>query len=321
MPSKIDFDLVESIYSIISEEIHKKVIGNDVILKKIFIAMCLGGHVLLEGMPGLAKTTLINSFAQVTKSQFSRIQFTPDMLPADIIGTMIYNQKEGRMKSMLGPIFANIVLADEINRAPPKVHSALLQAMEEKEVTLAKETHKLPHPFFVLATQNPIDQEGTYTLPEAQLDRFIFKLLVDYPSIENEVQLLKKVNQILDTKVKSVYGFNDLRELGEMSKEVMVDEKMFSYIVRLVNSTRDASNLAGSEYIEFGVSPRASISLLRAAQMSALLNKKSFISPEDVKDVAFDVMRHRLLLSYEATVNGFTADTVIQNLLRNVAVT
>ena len=318
----MDTNYVHNIFTLVHDEINKYIIGQQSLIRKIIIAICVQGHVLVEGLPGLAKTSIIKLISKITGSEFSRVQFTPDLLPADITGTLIYNQKEEKFKAHYGPIFANLVLADEINRAPAKVQSALLQAMEEKTVTLGKEVYALPTPFFVMATQNPIENEGTYELPEAQLDRFLCKLLIDYPSQEEEITILEKLESIQIDTVKKICSLDDFILIGSLSEKVRVEESMFRYIVNIVDATRNrySGYQLNNQNIKYGASPRASISLLRCARVVALFNKRDYVIPEDIKEVAYDILRHRIILNFDAIANEQSSDSVLENILNNVSI-
>ena len=299
------------------------IVGQQALVDKLLNALLCNGHVLLEGVPGVAKTMMVNSLAQALAAEFNRIQFTPDLLPGDVIGTQIY--RDGSFETEKGPIFANLVLADEINRAPAKVQSALLEAMQEHQVTLGQQTHKLPEPFMVLATQNPIEQEGTYALPEAQVDRFIFKLIVDYPTMDEEHLILKRMAKTAPkTSVEPVASLADILELRRQLDAVHVDEKVERYILRLVAATRDPAaygleKLSG--YIRFGASPRASIYLALAARGHALLRGGEFVVPDDVKAVLHDVVRHRIAISYRAEAEGLNSDAILEKIVETVPVT
>lgn len=298
-------------------EIKKVIVGQDTIIDEVLTALIAGGHVMLEGVPGLAKTLLVKTVAQILGQDFKRVQFTPDLLPADITGTLIYNQGTQNFEVRKGPVFTNILLADEINRAPPKVQSALLEAMAEHQVSLGTSSLELPTPFFVLATQNPIDQEGTYNLPEAELDRFLLKLIMNYPSIEQEQAIImrntqsEQINQVLNTET--------LSHLQTMAESVHCHEDVLRYIVTIVAVTRPNIETKTTsdilKYISFGASPRASIALYRCAKVQALFEGRSFVLPDDVKRIAPAVLRHRLILSYEATAQGITTDTLITKIL------
>ncbi|WP_300362153.1 MoxR family ATPase [Fusobacterium sp.] len=297
-------------------EIGKKVIGQKNMIDKILIGVLTEGHILLEGFPGLAKSLTVNTIADTLGLKFSRIQFTPDLLPSDIIGTEIYNEKTGEFYIKKGPIFANIILADEINRAPAKVQSALLEAMQEKQVTIANETFSLERPFIVLATQNPIEQNGTYPLPEAQQDRFLMKVKVEYPTKEEEKDFLNLItgeNDFDDIKISTILKKEDLDNLKSQVKKVYIDEKLKEYILNIIFKTREKS-----QYILCGASPRASIALVKASKANAFLEGRDFVMPEDIKKVIYDVLRHRILLSYEAEANEKTVEEIIMEIIETV---
>lgn len=304
------------------DEMAKQIIGQQRLIDGLLTGILGGGHVLLEGVPGLAKTLTIRTLADVIDTGFKRIQFTPDLLPADLIGTMVYRQQTGEFLPRKGPVFSNVILADEINRAPAKVQSALLESMEEHQVTIGDNTYPLPDPFFVLATQNPIEQEGTYPLPEAQLDRFMLKLSVEYPSFEEEMQILALIGSDTEVQVKRVLFKQDIKRMRELANRVTVDERIQEYIVTLVQKTRETRRTVHgmSRYIEFGASPRGSLALLRCSRIQALMNGRSFVVPEDVKAVAADVLRHRLVLSYEAESEELHVDDVLHHLLTAIPV-
>ncbi|MDR2193020.1 MAG: MoxR family ATPase [Treponema sp.] len=311
-----------------------RIIGQEDMIDGLLMGLIAGGHVLLEGVPGLAKTLAVKSLADITGLVFKRIQFTPDLLPADLTGTMVWEQAAGAFSVRRGPIFANVILADEINRAPAKVQSALLEAMEETQVTIGETTYSLPHPFFVLATQNPIEHEGTYALPEAELDRFLLKLLIKYPHPEQEAAMLSHVaGKKTASSLPYVLTVNMLKSLQTAADAVHVDERLAAYIVSVVGATRPApargSQRERSErsdkegiyrYINFGASPRASIALYRCARIHALFEGRAFVSPDDVKTIALPVLRHRIVLSYEAEADGLDPDAVISRILSFVPV-
>lgn len=305
------------------QEIGKIVVGQEDISRKLMIALISCGHVLLEGMPGLAKTTMIKTLASACSLAFKRIQFTPDLLPADLIGTQIYNPQTGDFKVKKGPIFSHLVLADEINRAPAKVQSALLEAMEEKQVTIGDDTWPLQAPFLVMATQNPVEHEGTYSLPEAQIDRFLFKLLVDYPRHADEIEIVRRANTKEQIQIDSLVTGDELMEMRATAHKIHVSDKIRQYIVDLVYVTRTPKALGFENLatlIEYGASPRASIAIDQAARSHALLEGRSFVTPQDVKDVAYDVLRHRIKTSYEAEAEQTTADHIIAQILERVDV-
>ncbi len=299
------------------------IVGQQTLIEKLLTALLCNGHVLLEGVPGIAKTMMVNTLAQALDAEFSRIQFTPDLLPGDVVGTQVY--RNGTFETEKGPIFANLVLADEINRSPAKVQSALLEAMQEHQVTLGHDTHKLPEPFMVLATQNPIEQEGTYALPEAQVDRFIFKLIVDYPTMDEEHIILKRMAKTdPKTSVSAAATLDDIVELRQQLDQIHVDEKIELYILRLVAATRDPSSCGLGDlkpYIRFGASPRASIYLALAARGHALLRGGKFVIPDDVKTVLHDVVRHRIAISYRAEAEGLNSDDLLDRIVARVPVT
>jgi MoxR-like ATPase len=304
--------------------IGKVIVGQEELINKILISIISNGHVLLEGVPGLAKTLTINTIANLINADFQRIQFTPDMLPADLIGTLIYNQNTGDFVTKKGPIFSNIILADEINRAPSKVQSALLESMQERQVTIGEETFKLNLPFLVLATQNPIEQEGTYPLPEAQVDRFMLKILVDYPSINEEKEILNKVAKTnLDTKLKSIVNCKTILDAQSLINEIYISPKILDYILNIVFATRNPekyklTNL--KDLINFGASPRASINLVLAGKANAFINGRGYVIPEDIRYIGKDVLRHRILLSYEAEAEEITSEEVIDQLFKEISV-
>lgn len=299
------------------------IVGQKHLVESLLIGLLSDGHVLLEGVPGLAKTLAIKTLASLIDAQYSRIQFTPDLLPADVIGTMIYSQKEERFIVKKGPIFANFVLADEINRAPAKVQSALLEAMQERQVTISKETFPLPEPFLVLATQNPIEQEGTYPLPEAQVDRFMLKVIIDYPKHEEEKQIIRQNINGEKFNVKPILKAEEILEARKVVRQVYLDEKIERYIVDIVFATRfpekyDLKEL--KDMIAFGGSPRASINLALAARTYAFIKRRGYVIPEDVRAIAHDVLRHRIGLTYEAEASNVTADEIISKILNKVEV-
>ena len=307
----------------VKAEVRKVLVGQDAMLSRLLIALLTGGHVLLEGLPGLAKTTAIKALASALHCQFNRIQFTPDLLPADLIGTMIYNPREGTFGTRKGPIFANLILADEINRAPSKVQSALLEAMQERQVTIGDETYHLPEPFLVLATQNPIEQEGTYPLPEAQVDRFMLKIIVGYPSKVDERKVVDSVLDDIRREVQPVLQPEELLNIKQTVGTLYMDDKVKDYVLDLVAATRHPEQFKLNELkplIEYGASPRASINLCLAARANAFLAGRGYVTPQDVKDIASDVLRHRLVLTYEAEAESMTSDDVVRKVLDSVPV-
>ena len=303
-------------------EVKRVVVGQDHFLERVMVAVLAQGHLLVEGVPGLAKTLTVKTLAQALRGTFKRIQFTPDLVPADLVGTRIFNPKSGEFSTSLGPVFTHLLLADEINRAPAKVQSALLEVMQERQVTIAGETHKVPEPFLVMATQNPIETEGTYPLPEAQVDRFMMKVLVDYPSEEEEFVIAQRVTGVLAT-VTAVASMGQLAELQHECRQVYVDPSLMQYAVKLVGATRrperhDLPDLA--KYITFGASPRATIGLIEGARALAFMRGRGYALPEDMTVLVGDVMRHRVVLSYEALAEGLTADAVIDRVLKKIPV-
>jgi MoxR-like ATPase len=301
-------------------EVKRIVVGQDHFLERVLVAILAQGHLLVEGVPGLAKTLTVNTLAKTIRGQFKRIQFTPDLLPADLIGTRMYNQRSGEFSTVLGPVFTNLLLADEINRAPAKVQSALLEVMQERQVTIAGESHRVPEPFLVMATQNPIETEGTYPLPEAQVDRFMMKVLVGYPSEEEEFVIVERVTGAATT-VSAVCSTTQLMELQAECRKIYVDPGLMQYAVKLVSATRrpDRYNLKDmARYITFGASPRATINLIEGARALAFLRARNYVLPEDVIDLVPDVMRHRLVLSYEALSDGFTPDQIVMRVLQAI---
>ncbi|RLJ03127.1 MAG: ATPase [Candidatus Aenigmatarchaeota archaeon] len=302
------------------EEVRKVVVGQEDIVRKLLISLIADGHVLLEGVPGLAKTLMVKTLSETIKCSFCRIQFTPDLLPADIIGTKIYDQRKGNFYTQKGPIFNNFILADEINRAPPKVQSALLEAMQERQVSIHGDTFKLDKPFLVLATQNPIETEGTYKLPEAQVDRFTFKLLIDYPRKEEEKVIIRRNTQGVIPRVKTVMAAKDVIEMQRFNQKIYADEKIEDYVTSIVDATRypEDYGLEIDGMIEYGASPRASIWLILAAKAHALINGRGYVIPEDVKSIAHDVLRHRIILTYEAEAEEFTSDKIIDMILSKI---
>lgn len=310
----------------ILDAVGQQVVGQQLLRRRLLMALITEGHILLEGVPGLAKTLSIKAVAQAVQASFKRIQFTPDLLPADLIGTEIYKPQEGRFEVRRGPIFANLVLADEINRAPAKVQSALLETMQERQVTIGDRTFALPAPFFVMATQNPVEQEGTYPLPEAQIDRFIMKIKVDYPSEQEEKQMLELVTKTpggTDARPQSsVATLEDIEQLKNLCQKIYVDEKIRSYIVSLTSATRSPGEhgLKMDELIELGASPRATISFFLTARAEALLAGMNYVTPQHIKDVAHDVLRHRIIPTYEAEAQGLSADDLVQMILDGVQV-
>ena len=306
------------------EEVGKVVVGQKHMVNRLLIGLFTQNHILLEGVPGIAKTLTVNTLAKVLQLDFKRIQFTPDLLPADLVGTMIYNQKKAVFEVKKGPIFSNMILADEVNRSPAKVQSALLESMQEKQVTIGEETYSLDRPFLVMATQNPVDQEGTYPLPEAQVDRFMMKVHVKYPSKEEELEVMRRMsNMSFKPELKTILSKQDIFAIQEEINAVSLSESLEKYIVELVLATRDPQTYQLDDmahYIQFGASPRASINLNLAAKAVAFFDQRDFVLPEDIKEVADDVMNHRILLNYEAEADGITTHDVIKNILSKVEI-
>ena len=317
---KDNFLKVQSVIS----EVGKVVVGQDTMIKRLLMGLFTNGHILLEGVPGLAKTLTVNTLANVLKLNFNRIQFTPDLLPSDVIGTMIYNQKRSSFEVKKGPIFSNIILADEINRSPAKVQSALLESMQERQVTIGEDTFKLDMPFLVLATQNPIDQEGTYPLPEAQRDRFMMKLNIDYPSQEEELKIMKRMTDLnFNNKVKAILSKRDISSIKNSINNITLSESVEKYIVQIVFASRNSSSIGLDDvknYISFGASPRASINLSLAGKANAFMNNRDYVTPDDIKEVANDVLNHRIILNFEAEVDGITSSEIIRQILEKVEV-
>lgn len=308
---------------LLRKEISKNIVGQKYLVDRLITGILANGHLLLEGVPGLAKTLAIKTLASAAQAEFSRIQFTPDLLPSDIVGTLVFNQQKGEFFTQKGPVFANFVLADEINRAPAKVQSALLEAMQERQVSIGGTTYKLPSPFLVLATQNPIDQEGTYQLPEAQVDRFMFKLNIGYPTKEEERLILDMMAKTdVQVQINTVVNPEQILSSRKVVDEIYVDDKIKDYIVNLVFATRKPSNykLDLDNFIRFGASPRATIALTLAAKAHAFLHGRGYVTPQDIKDIAPDIFRHRIIVSYEAEAEGISSEEIIRDVLNTVAV-
>ena len=313
----------KEVFDRLREEIGRVLVGQEKILDRLLMALICEGHVLLEGVPGIAKTTMVRTLAKAIGVDFHRISFTPDLLPADVVGTMIYNPKDGAFTSKKGPVFTNILLADEINRSPAKVQSALLEAMQERQVTVGDNTYKLPSPFLVLATQNPIEQEGTYPLPEAQVDRFMFKCIVNLPYREDESRIMSRFTKQNPPEVNSVISKDDLLRLRTVLDQVYCDEKVCEYILDIVFCTREPEKFRLAElkpYITMGGSPRASLYLNLAARANAMLRGRPYATPQDVKEIAADVLRHRIIITYEAEAEGITSDAIISKILNAIPV-
>ncbi|MEC7895342.1 MAG: MoxR family ATPase [Bacteroidota bacterium] len=306
------------------EEVGKIVVGQDYMVRRLMMGLFTQGHILLEGVPGLAKTLTINTLANVLKLDFKRIQFTPDLLPSDVIGTMIYNQKKTTFEVKKGPVFSNIILADEINRSPAKVQSALLESMQEKQVTIGDNTYKLDHPFLVLATQNPIDQEGTYPLPEAQRDRFMMKLNVNYPSKQEELKIMRRMSDLnFNNKIKTILTKKDINSIQNEINNISLSESIEKYLIEIVFATRNPKSIGledAANYISFGASPRASINLVLASKANAFFQNRDYITPEDVKEIAYDVLNHRIILNYEAEAEGVNTKEIVMSILNKIEI-
>ena len=305
-------------------EVSKVVVGQDYMVKRLLMGLFTQGHILLEGVPGLAKTLTVNTVSNVLKLDFKIIQFTPDLLPSDVIGTMIYNQKKTAFEVKKGPVFSNIILADEINRSPAKVQSALLESMQERQVTIGETSFNLDSPFLVLATQNPIDQEGTYPLPEAQRDRFMMKLNVNYPSKEEELKIMQRMTNLnFNSNVKTILSKRDISSTQNEINKISVSESIENYIIEIVFATRKPSLVKLDElsnYISFGASPRASINLSLAAKANAFFNNRDYVIPDDIKEIAYDVLNHRIILNYEAEAEGITSQEIIKKILDTIEI-
>jgi len=308
----------------VASEVSKIVVGQEYMVNRLLIGLFTNGHILLEGVPGIAKTLTVNTLAEVLHLDFQRIQFTPDLLPADLVGTMIYNQKKAEFEVKKGPIFGNVILADEVNRAPAKVQSALLEAMQEKTVTIGETSYKLDRPFIVLATQNPIDQEGTYSLPEAQIDRFMLKVKVDYPTKEDELEVMRRMaNMKFRPEIETLLTKEDIFAIRDEVNAVTMSDSLEKYIIELVFATRNPKEYGLDDeayYMQFGASPRASINLNLAAKAIAFFNKRDYVLPEDIKEIASDVLNHRIILNYEAEADGITTEQIIEKLLKKIPI-
>jgi len=306
----------------LKQEMEKVIVGQEDIIEKLIISLIVQGHVLLEGVPGLAKTLMVQTMSECIDCSFVRMQFTPDLLPADITGTKIYNHKDMSFTTMKGPIFSHFVLADEINRAPPKVQSALLEAMQEKQVSIQGETFPLQRPFLVMATQNPIESEGTYKLPEAQVDRFVFKVLIHHPSRKEEIEIINRFTEGTSPHASTCMSKTKLLEIQDFNQRIYADEKIKNYVSELVDATRHPSSygLDVTDYIEYGASPRASLWLILAGKAHAMLNGRGYVLPEDVQAIAYETLRHRILLTYEAEAEDITSDQIIKKILDTVKV-
>jgi MoxR-like ATPase len=318
--SKVEKEIpvIESLFS----ELQKRIVGQEKMLQSLIIGLICKGHILIEGVPGLAKTLTIKTLSDVLNLDFKRIQFTPDLLPSDIIGTLIYNQKENNFEPKKGPLFSNLILADEINRAPAKVQSALLEAMQERQVTIGNNTYELPDPFLVMSTQNPIEQEGTYNLPEAEIDRFMLKVNITYPNKEEEKIILNRMINNSEIPVNKVLNKSKITFLTNLIDELYISDRIKNYIVEIVSATRtpEEYNLDISSLIDYGASPRASIFLARASKANALLNGRGYVTADDVKTISFPVLRHRIILSYEAEAEGITSEDIIKKIFNSITV-
>ena len=306
----------------LQNEISKIIVGQQDIIEKLIISLIVKGHVLLEGVPGLAKTLMIKTLADCLDCSFTRLQFTPDLLPADIIGTKIYNHQDMSFKTLKGPIFANFILADEINRAPPKVQSALLEAMQEKQVSIQGDTYPITSPFLVMATQNPIETEGTYRLPEAQIDRFVFKVLINHPEKHEEVEIISRFTEGKKFKISRIMNLKKILEIQNFNEKIYADEKIKEYVSEIVDATRNPKEygIDVEGYIEYGASPRASLWLILSGKANAMMNGRGYVIPEDIQSIAYEVLRHRILLTYEAEAEEITTDQIISKILSKVKV-
>ena len=317
---KSDFKKIDKIFS----EIRKIVIGQDYMIDRLLIGLFTQGHILLEGVPGLAKTLTVKTLSDVLKLDFNRIQFTPDLLPSDLIGTMIFNQKKSKFEVKKGPIFSNIILADEINRSPAKVQSALLESMQERQATIGDVSYNLDNPFLVLATQNPIDQEGTYPLPEAQRDRFMMKINVNYPTKEEELEIMKRMSNLnFNHKVNRILTKKDILTIRSHINKVSISDSLEKYIISVVNATRNPEIIGlknESDYINYGASPRASINMNLASKAIAFFNQRDYVLPDDIKNIAVDVLNHRIILNYEAEADGITTTQIINSILEKIEI-
>lgn len=318
----LDINSASERMAMLEDEIKKVIIGQEEVISQLLTVFAAGGHVLLEGVPGIAKTLLIKTLAGCTGCSHRRLQFTPDLLPADITGTKIYKHENSSFETLKGPIFSNIVMADEINRAPPKVQSALLEAMQEKQVTIQGDTYSIEPPFFVLATQNPIESEGTYPLPEAQTDRFMAKILMGYPSKENEIEIIKKFTATNEPGTENIIDKHEIMAVRSLVRLVYTDNNIEEYTAAIADATRNPADydLDYGRYVEYGASPRASINLILCAKAKALLNKRDYVIPDDIRNMARPVLRHRIILNYEAAAEGINEDEIIDNILDRVRI-
>lgn len=307
---------------VLREEVKKIIVGQEDVIEKLVISLVVQGHVLLEGVPGLAKTLMIKTLSDCVDCSFTRLQFTPDLLPADITGTKIYNHKDTSFTTLKGPIFANFILADEINRAPPKVQSALLEAMQEKQVSIQGDTYELKRPFLVMATQNPIESEGTYKLPEAQVDRFVFKVLIDYPTKEEEIEIIDRFTEGISHKISKIMTAKQIIEIQDFNQKIYADKKIKEYVSEIVDATRHPQDygIDVEGHIEYGASPRTSLWLILAGKAHAMVNGRGYVIPEDIQAIAHDVLRHRILLTYEAEAEDVISDQIITKILGKIKV-
>jgi MoxR-like ATPase len=307
---------------VLREEVKKIIVGQEDVIEKLVISLIVQGHVLLEGVPGLAKTLMIKTLSDCVECSFTRLQFTPDLLPADITGTKIYNHKDTSFTTLKGPIFANFILADEINRAPPKVQSALLEAMQEKQVSIQGDTYELKRPFLVMATQNPIESEGTYKLPEAQVDRFVFKVLIDYPTKEEEIEIIDRFTEGISHKISKIMTAKQIIEIQDFNQKIYADKKIKEYVSEIVDATRHPQDygIDVEGHIEYGASPRASLWLILAGKAHAMVNGRGYVIPEDIQAITHDVLRHRILLTYEAEAEDVISDQIITKILGKIKV-
>jgi MoxR-like ATPase len=316
---KNEADFIRMIFS----EFNKVIIGQRYLLERFLVGLLADGHILIEGVPGLAKTLAVKTLSDIVDSGFRRIQFTPDLLPSDLVGTLIYNMQKSEFQVKKGPIFSNIILADEINRSPAKVQSALLEAMQEKQVTIGENTYALGFPFMVLATQNPVEQEGTYPLPEAQIDRFMLKLNITYPTKQDELEILRRKTKLTEEKANAILNPEDIKRLRDIVDEIYVDEKIEQYVLDIVFATRQPENYKLENLknlISYGASPRATISLIKSAKAFAFICGRGYVTPEDIKAIGMDVLRHRIIVSYEAEAEGLTSEDIVKNIFNEIEV-
>lgn len=318
---KVMVEAEKDIFVKIKSEFSKRIVGQEDMIEKLLLGLLTGGHVLLEGVPGLAKTLAVQTMSEIIDADFNRIQFTPDLLPSDLIGTLVYNQKNSEFETKKGPIFTNIILADEINRAPAKVQSALLEAMQEKAVSIGETTYRLDEPFLVLATENPVEQEGTYPLPEAQVDRFMLKVCIGYPGRTDELEIVKRYMNRPKIKVEKLLNADKINQLRQVANSIYIDEKILDYIVGIVFASREPAKVGiDKELIAYGASPRASLYLASGAKANALMQGRPFVTPEDIRNVGMDILRHRIVPSYEAEAEGVTSEELVERIFDHVEV-